>query len=144
MALPALALESLARDALNRPPMFHRLVCNGRGRAMTRPSWMDGPTFVAVLGERAQENAQFEDAPPVAPIQAPILSRVVILRNAFSQKLLVKNPYLSHHDEGSSSGIRTSFPEVERDYLSLCAQFGYVRYTQALVSPGIPLLKRVY
>lgn len=91
---------------------------------------MDPAAFVAMMGDRALEDkaheAESSEAIPSVPVQAPVLSRVIILHNAFSPKLLVPNPYLQQAD----AGPRTSFPEVEREYLNMCCQFGYVRYTQ--------------
>jgi hypothetical protein len=110
---------------------YHRLVANGRGRNMTRPSWMNGDQFATLLGGRPSEfsappETSDRDTPP--PLQAAILTRVIILRNAFDPKRLIKNKYLSDSDSASDdrSGVRT-FPDIERQFLSLCAQYGFVR-----------------
>ncbi len=93
---------------------------------------MDDARFRAHLEGRPPEPRPPEPPEQSAPpVQAPILSRVIILRNAFSPKLLVRNPYLDQGEE--AEGPRVSFPEVERDYISVCAQYGYVRYTQGCI-----------
>ena len=61
-----------------------------------------------------------------------------MLKNAFNPKKLVRNPYLS---KSEGDGPATSFPDVERHYVSLCAQFGYVRYATASCIDGICTVK---
>ena len=129
-------------DAQKQQNTYHRLVANGRGRSMTRPSWMDGPDFATFLGDRPPETCDAvplddgseAEAPP--PIQVAILSRVIILRNAFDPKRLVKNKYLSSDDSVENGDIGSSrnskaamrtFPDVEKKMLSTCAQYGFVR-----------------
>jgi hypothetical protein len=86
-------------------------------------------------------DADAEGAPP--PIQAAILSRVIILRNAFDPKRLVKNKYLadsptkttkkegtdgdSSNEKSKPAATARTFPDVERQFLASCSQYGFVR-----------------
>lgn len=72
------------------------------------------------------------DAQTAVPVVTPILSRTLVLKNAFNPKRLAKNPYVQNADD--DAGPPTVFPDVEKYYISLCCQFGYVRYASASVS----------
>jgi hypothetical protein len=101
--------------------------------------------FTAIIGERAAAAMAEEECdaelgaltvdPAAAPVVAPILSRCLVLKNAFNPKRLVKNPYLDGPDVNGDAAAPTAFPDVEKFYLSLCCQFGYVRYVAASVQP---------
>jgi len=75
------------------------------------------------------------EAPPAPPVVTPILSRTLVLKNAFNPKRLAKNPYVQNADD-DDAGPPTAFPDVEKYYISLCCQFGYVRYASASVEDG--------
>mmetsp|Transcript_37795 Transcript_37795/g.84442 ORF Transcript_37795/g.84442 Transcript_37795/m.84442 type:complete len:271 (-) Transcript_37795:1114-1926(-) len=119
-----------------------------RGLARTKPSWMSDKQFSEVIGARRVEemeaqareqelaNLMFEatgDDGTVVPVQAPILSRTLVLRNAFNPKRLQRNPYLDGAGEGEDEEApkKRIFPDIEREYTAKCAQFGFVRYTSA-------------
>lgn len=114
--------------------------------------------FTTIIGERAaaamaeeERDAELRaltagdgalEAPP--PVVAPILSRCLVLKNAFNPKRLAKNPYVGGPcTDGGDDALPTAFPDVEKFYLSLCCQFGYVRYTSASAArpEGVCLVK---
>eukprot|EP00617_Octactis_speculum_P006359 CAMPEP_0185778986 /NCGR_PEP_ID=MMETSP1174-20130828/94263_1 /TAXON_ID=35687 /ORGANISM="Dictyocha speculum, Strain CCMP1381" /LENGTH=471 /DNA_ID=CAMNT_0028467921 /DNA_START=214 /DNA_END=1626 /DNA_ORIENTATION=- len=119
-------------------------VATGRGRSMTQPHWMTNEEFRTTLGEfylKDKEQADdleklMQDAEPntaMCPVNAPALSRTVILRNAFSPKKLAANPYLNgDEDEGEEGEITAGMlARIESKTLYQCAQFGFVRFTTA-------------
>jgi len=81
------------------------------------------------------------DAPSAPPVVTPILSRTLVLKNAFNPKRLAKNPYVQNAaDDDAGPPV---FPDVEKYYISLCCQFGYVRYASARVGEDGTCLVKV-
>ena len=131
----------------------------GRGRYRTRPSWMTTEVWKNTIGKQVLKEKEaagdleilmagaadgVEDDPMAAPINALVLSKTVILRNAYSPKKLVLNPYL-HTATDENGGFDTSsiLREIEAKYFYECAQFGCVRggprVTGVLGSPNSSL-----